>query len=257
MVEGSTPGGPDFTERMKVGFRAKMITGIVVVVPAVVTFLVLRMVFQWLDGLAQPIIKQVFQRETDIPGLGIGLTILLVWLSGMLASNVLGRRLLSKGGAFISRLPIVGAIYTPVKQFIETLVSANENPSFSRVVLAEYPSDGLWILGFGTGQVQMDEDGRMGRCVFVPTSPNPATGWMVICPPEKVRDTHLTVEDAMRLIASGGIVVPDRLKNLSRFNLGKPGHPHHVHVQDLPQSATPEDPSPYNQSDASVPPETP
>ena len=210
---------PDFGERLKVRFRTKILTGLVVLVPGVVTFLVLQMVFQWLDALAQPLVKGLFRRQTDIPGLGIGLTLLLVWLTGMIAGNVFGRRIVAKGGAALSKLPIIGAVYAPVKQFIETLVSAKEHPSFSRVVLAEYPSEGLWILGFGTGKVQMDASGSMGRCVFVPTSPNPATGWMVICTAEKVRDTDLTVEDAMRLIVSGGIVVPERLQNLSRFRL--------------------------------------
>ncbi len=126
--------------RMQIFFRTKILPGVVILVPVVVTFLVLRLVFQWLDGFAQPIIKQVFQRETDIPGLGIALTLVVIWLTGLLASNVLGRRLIGRGNSMLSRLPIIGSIYGPVKQFTETLVSAGEEEDSRRVVLAEYPS---------------------------------------------------------------------------------------------------------------------
>jgi uncharacterized membrane protein len=243
---GSAPDaegqGSEETERetLRRRFRRMMVTGIVVLVPAVVTFVVLQMVFQWLDGIAQPLIKRVFQRQTDIPGLGLGLTIFVVWLTGVLASNVFGRRLISQGDDFVTRLPVIGNIYAPVKQFIETVVHADERQSFRRVVLAQYPADGRWILGFGTGELKVDESGRQGRCVFVPTSPNPATGWMVIMPPDKVCDTDLTVEDAMRLICSGGIVVPDSLRDLTRFGLdpkatvGAPGPAGH-HGSDPPE----------------------
>jgi len=206
----------EFRKRMKLGFRAKIITGIVVLVPAVVTFLVLQMVFRWVDGLAQPFIKLVFQTRTDIPALGIALTLVVIWVAGVLASNVLGRRLIGHGDTLIARIPIIGSIYSPVKQFVETVVNRNKN-GFRQVVLAEYPSEGLWILGFATGEVKLDDSGTVGRCVFVPTSPNPATGWMVIFPRQKVRDTNLTVEEAMRLIVSGGIVIPDGLKSAGAY----------------------------------------
>ncbi|MDA0748122.1 MAG: hypothetical protein O2954_16490, partial [bacterium] len=77
----------------------------------------------------------------------------------------------------------------------------------------------LWILGFATGEIKLDDNGKIGRCVFVPTSPNPATGWTVIFPPEKVRNTPLTVEDAMRLIVSAGLVIPDPLSTIGSYGL--------------------------------------
>lgn len=206
----------EFRKRVKLSFRAKIITGIVVLVPAVVTFLVLEMVFRWVDGLAQPLIKLVFQTRNDIPALGIVLTLAVIWVAGMLAGNVFGRRLIGQGDTLIARIPIIGSIYSPVKQFVETIVHRNKN-GFRQVVLAEYPSEGLWILGFATSEVKLDDSGTVGRCVFVPTSPNPATGWMVIFPRHKVRDTNLTVEEAMRLIVSGGIVVPEGLKSASAY----------------------------------------
>ena len=190
--------------------RKRILTGIVVLVPLVVTFLALRLVFQWLDSLAQPLVKGVFGSQDDIAGLGIVLTFVAIWLAGTVGSNVMGRRLIGHGDEILEKLPIIGSIYGPVKQFINNLASGKAASGFKRVVLAEYPSDDRWILGFATGEVSLP-DGQPGRCVFVPTSPNPATGWMVIFPKSRVVDTELSVEEAVRLIVSGGIVIPEKL----------------------------------------------
>lgn len=197
--------------------RTRTITGVVVLVPLVVTFLALRLVFQWLDSLAQPLIKQVLGSSEDIPGLGIVLTIVVVWLAGAIGSNVMGRRLIGQGDELLARVPIIGSIYSPVKQFIQNVASTKPTNGFKRVVLAEYPSDDRWILGFATGEVPLP-DARTGRCVFVPTSPNPATGWMVIFPKDRVLETDLTVEEAMRVIVSGGIVIPEKLGKAYRVD---------------------------------------
>jgi uncharacterized membrane protein len=194
-----------------------MIAGVVVLVPVVVTFLVLRLVFRWMEGLAQPLTRQLFQIQADIPGLGIVLTLIVIWLTGLVASNVFGRRMIGHGDDILMRLPIVGNIYGPVKQFMQNVANSDRTQGFRRVVLAEYPTEGLWILGFATGEMPLDQDGRIGRCVFVPTSPNPATGWMVVFPPEKVRELSLSVEEAMQLIVSGGFVVPDALKSVGVY----------------------------------------
>lgn len=200
-------------KRARMSFRGTLIAGIALLVPVAVTFIVLRIIFQWIDGLAQPLVKRIFQTENDVFGLGLVLTLILIWLAGLLAGNVFGKRLIGKGDDLIKRLPVIGSIYGPVKQFMESVVSPDEDRGFNRVVIAEYPSDGLWILGFATGDIPMDEDGRIGCCVFIPTSPNPATGWTVVFPPEKVRNVSLTVEEAMQMIVSAGVVIPDALKS--------------------------------------------
>ncbi len=101
------------------------------------------------------------------------------------------------------------------------MVSLGEKESFNRVVLAKYPSDGRWILGFVTGEIELDDAGNIGKCVFVPTSPNPATGWTVIFPPDKVRSTRISVEETMRLIVSAGLVIPDALKTMGNYDLSE------------------------------------
>jgi len=207
-----------FRERLWANIRTKTLTGVVVLVPIVATFLVLRLVFRWLDGLAQPIIQQLFQTQGHISGLGIVLTIILIWLAGLIANNVFGRRLIGLGHKFLERLPLIGKIYSPIKQFIEK-IAMPQTTGFRQVVLAEYPSDGRWIVGFATGEIQLDDQGTIGQCVFVPTSPNPVTGWMVIFPPDKVRKTSMSVEAAMQLIVSAGVVIPPELRNLGNYNL--------------------------------------
>lgn len=185
-------------------------TGVVILVPLVVTFIALRLVFQWLDSLAQPLIKGILGSEDDVPGLGIVLTFVVVWLAGSIGNNVVGKRLIGHSNEILARIPIIGSIYSPLKQFIDTVAAPKEAPSFTRVVLAEYPADDRWILGFATGEVTLPGQ-KPGRCVFVPTLPNPATGWMVIFPQTQVVETDLTVEEAMRQIVSGGIVIPETL----------------------------------------------
>lgn len=207
-----------FQERLWTNVRTKTLTGVVVLVPIVVTFLVLRLVFQWLDGLAQPLIQQLFKTQGHISGLGIVLTVILVWLAGLIANNVFGRRLIGLGHTFLERLPLIGNIYSPIKQFIEK-IAMPQTTGFRQVVLAEYPSDGRWIVGFATGEIKLDDQGTIGQCVFVPTSPNPVTGWMVIFPPEKVRKTTMSVEAAMQLIVSAGVVIPPELRNLGNYGL--------------------------------------
>ncbi len=200
-------------KRARMSFRGTLFAGIAILVPVAVTFIVLQIVFQWLDGLAQPLVKRIFQTKDDVFGLGLILTLILIWLAGLLAGNVFGKRLIGKGDDLVKRLPVIGSIYGPIKQFMESVVSPGEERGFNRVVLAEYPTDGLWILGFATGDIPMGEEGQIGCCVFIPTSPNPATGWTVVFPPEKVRNVSLTVEEALQMIVSAGVVIPDALKS--------------------------------------------
>lgn len=224
--------------------RAKTLTGVVVLVPIVVTFLVLRLVFIWLDGLAQPLIQQIFQTDGRIQGLGIVLTLIFIWSAGLIASNVFGGRLIGLGHTFLEKLPLIGNIYSPIKQFIEK-VAMPQTTGFRQVVLAEYPSDGRWILGFATGEVELDDAGTIGQCVFVPTSPNPVTGWMVIFPPEKVKKISMSVEAAMQLIVSAGVVIPPELRKLSHYELSSDQA---GQIVDLDQSQKTNTPPPPKQS---------
>lgn len=195
-------------KRWKHGFKTKLMAGLVVIVPLWITFWALQTIFHWADGLSAPLVQRAF--GIHIPGLGFLLTFVLLWLCGIVATNVLGKRIVQYGRNLLGRLPVVRTIYGPVHQLLETITSPDK-PHFQRVVMVEYPRQGMWTLGFVAGDLPRQSDGRLVHSIFVPTAPNPTTGFMLIVRPEDVRATHISVEAAFQMIVSGGIVVPPTL----------------------------------------------
>lgn len=194
--------------------RRKIITGLTVIVPLWFTGWVLWTLFLWADGFSAPLIKQFAQTlgypGFHIPGLGLLLTVFILFLVGLIATNVVGRRLVRYGKEVLGRLPIVRTIYAPVQQLTETLASP-EKKGFKKVVLVEYPRTGLWTLGFLAGDVPQEGRPEPTHSIFVPTAPNPTTGFMLIVPVEQLRDTTLSIEAALKMIVSAGVVVPPTL----------------------------------------------
>jgi len=186
-----------------------MITGFAVVIPLVITFLILRMLFNWVDGILAPLLLRIL--SVHIPGLGIILTFSIIYLAGLATTNVFGRRLLDLGESILFRLPIIRSIYGPTKQLV-VMMTTPDGKGFKRVVLVEYPSPGFWVVGFVTGEIPVDEKAFPQWSIFLPTTPNPTSGMMVILPPHHVQLTDITVEEAIRFVVSGGIVVPPSLR---------------------------------------------
>jgi uncharacterized membrane protein len=187
------------------GFKTKIMAGLAVVVPLWITLWVLQTIFHWADGFSAPLVKRAF--GVHIPGVGFFLTFLLLWLCGVFATNVIGKRLLRLSRNLLERLPLVRTIYGPVQQLLETITSPDK-AHFSRVVLLEYPRQGMWTLGFVAGDIPCQAGTKMAHSIFIPTAPNPTTGFMLIVPAEQVYPTTLDVEDAFQMIVSGGLVVP-------------------------------------------------
>jgi uncharacterized membrane protein len=127
-----------------------------------------------------------------------------------LAANVVGRRMLQNAREAIEALPLVRTIYAPVRQLMEAMASPDK-AGFEKVVLVEYPRTGLWTLGFLAGDVPRTGYDTPSHSIFVPTAPNPTTGFMLIVPPEQLRSTELGVEEALKMIVSAGVVVPPSL----------------------------------------------
>jgi uncharacterized membrane protein len=144
-------------------------------------------------------------------GIGFVITFLIILIVGAVATNVLGRRLLRDAREALEQLPIVRAIYSPVSRLMETMTSP-ERAGFKKVVLFEYPRRRLWTLGFLAGDVPFEDGGPPAHSIFVPTAPNPTTGFMLIVPREEVRYTTLTVEAAFQMIVSAGVAVPLALR---------------------------------------------
>ena len=184
-----------------------MIAGLIIVVPLAITFWVLRLVFNLMDGFLGPLIDEWIGRH--IPGIGIVALLLLVYLIGQLWNvSHLGRRMIEGIQKWLLSIPVVGAIYSPARQLIDSFSGTSES-GFKRVVLIEYPKSGTWMIGFLTATT-MTKDGEMG-VVYVPTAPTPNSGWVGVVPIEGVYDVDMNVQQAMSMVLSGGIVTPDEI----------------------------------------------
>jgi uncharacterized membrane protein len=189
--------------------RRKLVAGVLVLVPLGVTYFVLKFIFNTVDNILAPYIQKYLGR--DIPGVGIAASIILIFLAGLLGTNVLGRWVLSYLDKALSKVPVVSSVYLSAKQVIEALGSGNTK-SFKRVVLLEYPRKGLITLGFVTRDpyLTVGLDGKTSEVVniFVPTTPNPTSGFFIIANVCDLINTNMTVEEGIKLVVSGGILVP-------------------------------------------------
>ncbi len=194
--------------------RRTIMAGLTIIAPLWVTGWVLKTLFNWADGFSAPLIRQVAKPfgypEFHIPGLGFVLTFIILWVVGALAANVVGRSLWQFARETLEGLPLVRTIYAPVHQLMETLTSPGK-AGFEKVVLVEYPRTGIWTLGFLASDVPREAEAAPAHSIFVPTAPNPTTGFMLIVPPEQLRPTDLSIEEALKMIVSAGVVVPPAL----------------------------------------------
>lgn len=183
-----------------------LITGAFVLAPLVITLYILTSGFSLLDRLLGAVVARLLGHP--VPGAGAVLTILLTLMVGIIATNVIGRRLIAFGERVLARIPVVRAIYVSVKQLLEAFTVSNR-AGFQRVVLVEHPRPGLWAIGFVTsrGATALGESlGRSVTTVFIPTAPNPTSGFLVVVPDEEVIPLSISIEEAFKAIVSGGIV---------------------------------------------------
>jgi len=195
--------------------RTYFLTGLVVAGPVAVTLWLVWWFVTWVDGLVRPFMPVAYRPETylpvKIPGLGLIIVFVALTLLGFLTANLIGRKLVDFGESILSRMPIVRPIYRTAKQIFQTLFSKSES-SFRRVALIEFPSPGMWSLVFLT---QSPTEGIAGRLpatehvsAFMPCTPNPTTGFFFYVPKREVVELDITVEQAMTVIMSAGIVQP-------------------------------------------------
>ena len=190
-----------------------LIAGLLVWVPLGVTLLVIRLVVDLTDRVLLLLPAQ-YQPEAllgfKIPGLGIVLSVVIVLATGMVVANLFGRTLVSMWERLLARIPIISKIYHGVKQVMETVFSA-DGQSFRKVLLVEYPRKGVWTLAFLTGGNSGEIKHRLGQDVvhvFVPTTPNPTSGFFLVLPKEDVIELEMSVDDGLKMIISAGVVVP-------------------------------------------------
>lgn len=214
--------------------RRYLVAGILVWLPIGVTVFVISFVVRLLTPLLDKTLRLIpdrFQPETllgfQIPGLGIVLTILILLLTGILVANMVGRSMVGLWESMLNRIPFVRSVYSATKKFAEVVFS-DSSQSFKKVLLIEYPRKGLYSLAFQTsgeelGEVQ-ERTGEDVICTFVPTTPNPTSGLIIVVPKKDVIELDMEVDAALKMIISLGVVVPTwRQQDLGELPLKVPG----------------------------------
>jgi uncharacterized membrane protein len=205
--------------------RRYFVAGLLFWVPVAVTILIISFLVDLLDR-SMLLVPLKYRPEAlfgfSIPGLGVLFAVLLVFITGVVVANLLGRRLLQFWEALLSRIPFVRSIYATAKQVMETVVSGN-GKSFREVVMLEYPRKGLWTLAFVTGDglpAAQEITGETLLNIFVPTTPNPTSGFFLMVADSDVVHLDLSVEDGLKLILSTGVILPptsaDKLEQIAQ-----------------------------------------
>ena len=193
-----------FSRRITGHIRGTMLAGLLLLVPIIITYVLLRFLFDTIDGLLQPVVQGTVGMQ--IPGLGALVLIVLIYLVGLVGANFLGRRMFDLGKAMLLRIPIIGTVYSSAKQLIDAL-SGTGPSNIRHVVMIEYPRKDAWTIGFLTASIY-DTEGNPLSIVYIPTAPTPQSGWIAIVPERDIHYTDLSVAAAMRLVLSGGIIAP-------------------------------------------------
>lgn len=183
--------------------RTRFLTGILVIIPIGVTIWILVWIFTTIDGILRPIVR--------IPGLGFVVMILLIYLVGVMASNVAGRRLIDYGESLLGRVPVVRPVYNSVKQIVDSF-STSGKTGFKQVVIVEFPMKGTRTIGFVTNE-STDERGEKLLYIFIPTAPNPTSGFLQIVREEDAIQVDMSVDDAIKMVISGGTVLPREISD--------------------------------------------
>ena len=195
--------------RMALHIQRMLGAGLLVVLPIGITLLVLRFFFELLDPSLQPMLE--FLPGTYVTGSGIFALIIILYLIGIVASHVIGRRLITFGHLVMERIPIIKSIYGTTRSGIDMLAGVKDAP-YRGVVLVEWPREGMRVLGLVTSHIERD-DGQEMMFVYIPTTPVPSSGFLVLVGHEDVTPIDMTVDDAVKIIISGGILAGDWLKS--------------------------------------------
>ena len=201
---------------MKLGakIRAYLFTGILVTAPVAITFYMAYKFIFWVDRIVNQVLPPQYKFDNilpfTIPGLGLIVLIVALIVVGMFAAGFLGKFFLKLGEWIVYKMPLVSSIYSLLKQIFETFLS-NKSQAFSKVVLLEYPRKGIWILGFVSSDTKGEVRGRFDEemlNVFIPTTPNPTSGFLIFVPKKDTVELQMSVEAGIKFVMSGGLVAP-------------------------------------------------
>ena len=205
-------------KRIKHHIRTYFLTGLLVVVPVGLTFNILQMAISWADSklaLLPPSIHPNTYLPFAIPGLGLIITLIGIMFVGVITTNFIGRWFVGLGEKIVDKIPFFRSVYLLAKQVLETIFNQDKE-SFKKVVMVEYPRKGLYSIGFVTGiargEIQARTSGKVLN-IFIPTSPNPTSGYLIMIPEEDTVTLDMDTETAFKLILSGGMVNSDENNN--------------------------------------------
>lgn len=184
--------------------RQNFIAGLVVLIPVVATIWVIKWLFDIIDGILAPAFEPIFGRS--IPGFGFVAIVILIYLLGLLVTNVLGKRLIQLGQSIVEKVPVVSQVYNAFRQIMDSLMMSQKG-AFKEVVLVEFPRPGMRSVAFITSRTK-DSSGQELLTFYIPTAPNPTSGFIEIATPDHVIPTNMSVEDAMKIVLSAGMVCP-------------------------------------------------
>ena len=193
--------------------RTSFIAGVIVIVPIAATVLILRWLFVYVDGILG--LQELTERLLgySVPGTGVAMTVVLILVTGIIATSVAGKRLVNYGESLLARVPLFRYLYTSIKQIMVSFATPGES-RFLQVVLVEFPKRGMRVIGFMTSE-SSTTSGEKLLTVFIPTSPNPTSGYLEIVRESEVIRTNISIDDALKMVLSAGKVslkeVTDRL----------------------------------------------
>ena len=195
--------------------RNYFISGLLFWIPLVLTFIVIRFFLELLNKIipTKYLPETLFNLNTDFPGSGIVLVLLIILVTGVMVSNILGRKLVALWEIALNKIPGFRNIYNVLKKVSDTVFNTSTE-SFRKAFLIQYPSKGIWVIAFQSGDYKGEAESIIGEemiNLFVPTTPNPTSGFFVMMPKKDVFELNMTVEEAFKIVISAGVVIPSSL----------------------------------------------
>ncbi len=202
------------------------ITGLLIWIPFGITLWVINLVVTTLDSLLPAVLEPRGWLGIDVPGLGVVLAVAVVFLTGLLTANIIGQRLVAVWDATLARIPFFKSIYVSVKQVSDTLFSSS-GQAFRKALLVQYPRNGSWTIAFQTGTPGGDVANHLHGdyvSVYVPTTPNPTSGFFLMMPRSEVIELDMTVDEALKYVISMGVAAPTAPRRPSSPAVAEPAH---------------------------------
>jgi len=212
-----------FRDDFRKTVKNRFLSGILVIVPLFTAIAILKFAVESIDNFISPYLFKIIGEEFKYPFVGLAVTLMLIMLAGIFTSNFIGRKIYGKWEQFILKIPLFSTLYSAAKQFIEG-VAIPDNRTFEKVVMLEYPKEGIFVLGFLANRITIhdSEEDRQYWSIFLPSSPAPFTGIAVIIPAGGAKILDMTVEQGVKFFVSGSVSAPkqigiseNQLRNLS------------------------------------------